>query len=214
MYHSQDKQDEILDKHVFKGYRRGVFVEIGAWDGVCFSNTLFFEQQRKWTGINIEPLADKYADLVNNRPSCTNLNIAVSDTEGEADFLAITGPTGMLSGLEANYDPRHLQRIEKERAEFHTDAKTVKVVVKRLSTVFREHNIRRVHYLSIDAEGSELPIVRSIDYDFTYIDVIGFENNYPDKTKAVIEFLEQKGYKMLPIQSYDVFMIRKGSPFS
>lgn len=214
MYHSQDKQDELLDKHVFKGQRRGIFVEIGAWDGVCFSNTLFFERERKWTGINIEPLQDKYAELVKNRPNCINLNIAVSDIDGTADFLAITGPTSMLSGLQANYDPRHLQRIEKERAEFHTDAKTVTVSVKRLDTVFREHGIQRVHYLSVDAEGSELNILRSIDYEYTYIDVIGFENNYPEKTRACVEFLQQKGYKMLPIQTYDVFMIRKGSPFT
>lgn len=213
MYYSQDKQDELLDTHVFRGYKRGIFVEIGAWDGVCFSNTLFFERERNWTGINIEPLEDKYTDLVKNRPTCTNLCVAINDTDGTADFLAITGPTGMLSGLQANYDPRHLRRIEIERSQFQTDAKTVTVPVRRLDTVFREHSVRRVHYLSIDAEGSEFNILRSIDYSATYIDVIGFENNYPDKTKTVIEFLEQKGYVRLPIHSYDVFMIRKGSPF-
>jgi FkbM family methyltransferase len=213
MYHSQDKQDEILEKYIFRGHRRGIFVEIGAWDGVCFSNTLFFERERKWTGINIEPLEDRYNELVKNRPDSINLRLAVSDVEGEAEFLAIAGPTGMLSGLQANYDPRHLQRIERERAELHTDAKTVMVPVKRLDTIFRENDVRRVHYLSIDAEGSELNILRSIDYDFTYIDVIGFENNYPDKTKTVTDFLEQKGYVIFPAKSYDIFMIRKGSAF-
>lgn len=190
MYYSQDKQDEMLDTYVFKGYNRGVFVEIGAWDGLCFSNTLFFEKERKWNGINIEPLPDKYEQLVKNRPNAINMNVAINDVEGETEFLAISGNTGMLSGIKANYDTRHLQRIEKETTELQTQATTIKVQTRRLDSIFRQHNIQRVHYLSIDAEGSEMNIVRSIDFDFTYIDVIGFENNY------------------------DVFMIRKNSPFA
>ena len=214
MYYSQDKQDEILDTHIFKEYKRGVFVEIGAWDGVCYSNTLFFEKERKWKGINIEPLPDKYEQLTKNRPNAINLNVAVNDVEGETEFLAISGDTGMLSGIKANYDPRHLQRIEKETSELQTEASTIRVQTRRLDSIFREYNLRRVHYLSIDAEGSELNIVRSIDFDFTYIDVIGFESNYAETSKPILEFLESKGYRKFPIRSYDVFMIRVNSPFA
>lgn len=210
MYYSQDKQDEVLDTRVFKGYKRGVFVEIGAWDGVCFSNTLFFEKELGWKGINIEPLPDKYEQLTKNRPNAINLNVAVNDVEGETEFLI----TGMLSGIKTNYDPRHLQRIEKENGKPYTESESIRVKTRRLDSIFREHNVQRVHYLSIDAEGSEINIVRSIDFDFTYIDVIGFENNYNDKTIPVIEYLESKGYRKLPIQSFDVFMVRTNSPFA
>lgn len=214
MHYSQDKQDELLDTLVFLGYKRGVFVEIGAWDGVCFSNTLFFERERKWTGINIEPLPDKYEQLVRNRPNSINLNVAINDVEGETDFLSISGDTGMLSGIAKNYDVRHLRRIEMETTEYNTRATTINVATRRLDSIFREHSIQRVHYLSIDAEGSEMNIVRSIDFGFTYIDVIGFENNYKDTSALIIQFLESKGYKRLPIRSYDVFMIRADSPFA
>lgn len=213
-YYSQDKQDELLETLIFRGYRRGIFVDVGAWDGVCFSNTLFFEKERKWRGINIEPLPDKYEQLVVNRPNAINLNVAISDTEGETEFLAISGNTGMLSGIKSNYDPRHLQRIEKETTELGTETNTIQVKTRRLDSIFREHNIQRVHYLSIDAEGSEMNIVRSIDFDYTYIDVIGFENNYPETSKPILEFLQTKGYKKLPIQSYDIFMVRVNSPFA
>ncbi len=209
-YYSQDKQDELLDTHVFRGYKRGVFVEIGAWDGVCFSNTLFFEKERNWKGINIEPLPDKYEQLVENRPNAINLNVALNDVEGETEFLQ----AGMLSGIKSNYDPRHVQRIEKEMTDAQTETTTIKVKTRRLDSIFREHNVQRVHYLSIDAEGSEMNIVRSIDFDFTYIDVIGVENNYAETTKPILEFLESKGYTKLPIQTYDIFMIRTNSPFA
>lgn len=214
MFHSQDKQDEILEKNVFKGYKRGIFVDVGAWDGVCYSNTLFFEREREWSGIHIEPIQAQYEELVKNRPNAVNLNVAVSDFEGQTEFLSISGDTGMLSGIKSNYDTRHLQRIEKETIQNNTQATTVTVPVRRLDSIFKEHNVQRVHYLSIDAEGSEMQIMRSIDFESTYIDVIGFENNYPDKTKPIIEFLQQKGYIQLPMKSIDIFMIRKNSPFA
>lgn len=34
MYYSQDKQDEFLETTVFKGYKNGYFVDVGAHDGV------------------------------------------------------------------------------------------------------------------------------------------------------------------------------------
>jgi FkbM family methyltransferase len=213
-FYSQSGQDKILDTHVFKGYKRGFFVNIGAWDGVCFDNTLFFERELKWTGINIEPLPDRYQSLVENRPNCKNFNIAVSDRNGDAEFLAITGDTSMLSGIKENYDPRHLDRIARETAALNTEARTISVPVKRLDTLFKEQDVRRVHYMSIDAEGSEMNIIRSIDFNFTYIDVIDFENNYPDKTGPILEFLATKGYKRLPIaHGEDIFMIHNRSPF-
>jgi FkbM family methyltransferase len=213
MFYSQDKQDELLETYVFREHRRGVFVDVGAWDGVTFSNTLFFEKERGWSGIHIEPLKDQYEALVKNRPHSVNLNVAVSDFNGETEFLSIPGPTSMLSGITSNYDPRHIERIALETSALNTQGTTVTVPVRRLDSIFREHNTRRVHYLSIDAEGSEMNIIRSIDFEFTYIDVIGFENNYDDKTRPIIEFLQQKGYIKLPIKSYDVFMVRANSPF-
>ena len=213
VFYGQFKQDEILNTYIFKGYKRGFFVNIGAWDGVCFDNTLFFEKELKWTGINIEPLPDRYTSLTENRPACKNFNIAVSDTNGEAEFLAITGGTGMLSGIKENYDLRHLRRIEKETLQHNEQTKTITVPTKRLDTLFKEHDVRRVHYISIDAEGSEMKIIQSIDFNFTYIDVIQFESNYDDKTLPIIEYLSAKGYVKLPISGDDIFMIHSRSPF-
>lgn len=214
-YYSQHSQDELLDTHVFKGLKKGVFVDVGAWDGVCFSNTLFFEKEREWNGIHIEPLPDRYAELVQNRPKSINLNLAISDSEGQGEFLAISGNTGMLSGLKSNYDERHLQRINQEISESNAEAKTIQVPVRRLDSIFREFNLRRVHYLSIDAEGSEMNILRSIDFTSTFIDVIGFENNYRDQGSDMLEFLKQRGYVRLPIQHpEDVFVVHTSSPFS
>jgi hypothetical protein len=36
------------------------------------------------------------------------------------------------------------------------------------------HNISHIHYLSIDVEGAEFEVIKSINFDKVFIDVIGF----------------------------------------
>ena len=66
VYYSQDKQDEFLEKNVFKGLKNGFFVDIGAHDGKSINNTLYFEENNNWTGINIEPIIQSVVDDYNN----------------------------------------------------------------------------------------------------------------------------------------------------
>ena len=39
MFYSQHKQDEYLEKNIFKGYKNGFFIDIGAHDGKSINNT-------------------------------------------------------------------------------------------------------------------------------------------------------------------------------
>jgi hypothetical protein len=41
----------------------GFFIECGAYDGEIFSNSLFFELKRNWTGLLVEPVKDSFAKL-------------------------------------------------------------------------------------------------------------------------------------------------------
>jgi FkbM family methyltransferase len=212
-FYSQTGQDDFLEKQVFKGYKAGVFVDVGAHDGVTINNTLFFEKEHMWTGINIEPIKNVYDRLVINRPHCINVNCAVSSTDGEAEFICNSGYTEMLSGLKQEYDPRHLQRLNRELKTHGGTMGIINVPTKRLSSLFHEHSLRHVHYLSIDVEGAEDTVIRSIDFDTVFIDVIGFESNYDNSSIKTVEYLKAKGYLSLKKQGADIFMIHKDSPF-
>ena len=50
----QVNQSGIVDE--FLGQKRdGFFIESGAWEGEYLSNTLFFERNRGWKGLLVEP---------------------------------------------------------------------------------------------------------------------------------------------------------------
>src|SRR5205823_12423666 len=98
---SQLGQDKVVDEYL-RGKRNGVFVDIGAYDGVTFSNTLMLENERDWTGICIEPLPDVCAALRKNR-RCICVQACIGNREDrEVDFLAVQSEafrTRMLSGV-------------------------------------------------------------------------------------------------------------------
>jgi FkbM family methyltransferase len=212
-FYSQDNQDYFLEFNVFKGYKNGVFVDVGAHDGVTINNTLYFEKSNGWSGINIEPIPSVYERLVENRPRCVNINCAVDEEEGESEFILNQGYTEMISGLKKHYDERHYKRLEYENSV--TDGKTViqNVKTRRLDTIFKEYDMKHVNYLSIDVEGAELSVIKSIDFDNVFIDVIGFENNYLNTGEKIVLYLESKGYFVIK-RCIDVFMIHRESEFN
>ena len=44
MFYSQHGQDKYLEHNVFKGYKNGVFVDVGAYDGKLINNTLYLKK--------------------------------------------------------------------------------------------------------------------------------------------------------------------------
>ena len=84
---SQYGQDEFLDTFLFKNFKDGFYVDIGAYDGITFSNTHRFNIFHNWNGINIEPLPAVFKKLKQNRNSDINLNIAVTDKKGTQNFI-------------------------------------------------------------------------------------------------------------------------------
>ena len=64
----------------------GIFIELGACDGLICSNTLFFEKYLNFTGILIEPDKKNYDELVKNRPNCKCFNYAIDSEEGTKEF--------------------------------------------------------------------------------------------------------------------------------
>ncbi len=167
-------------------------MDIGAHDGISINNTLFFERNHNWTGINVEPLQDVYNKLIVNRPNSVNLNCAICNTEGISEFICNKGYTEMISGLKDHYDPRHFNRLNRENIQMGSSTEIINVNTRRIESICDEYNVKHINYLSIDVEGAEFDVIKSINFDKVFIDVIGFENNYDDVSIPIIKYLEDK----------------------
>ena len=212
MFYSQDNQDKYLEHNIFKGFKNGIFVDVGAHDGRSMNNTLYFEENSGWKGINVEPIQKVYDRLVINRPNSINLNYAVCNYDGETEFIFNSGYTEMISGIKETFDPRHMVRLENENNAFGSTTEIITVKTKKLETILDEHSISHIHYLSIDVEGAEFEVIKSINFDKVFIDVIGFENNYSDTSIPIVKYLQDRNYIMFH-RSLDIFMINKSSIF-
>lgn len=186
--YSQYEQDVILNNMFFNNKTNGVFIDIGAYDGIEKSNTYAYEVELGWTGVCVEPIAKRYEELIKNR-QCVCVHGVVSDkNQPTVNFCEIEGYSEMLSGILEDYDPRHIQRI------VHEGGKRTKVAYKnyRINDILSDAKITHVDLLDIDTEGNELKILKDIDFDSVFIDVILVECNYD--TAEVKDFLKRKNY--------------------
>ena len=191
-YYSQFQQDKFVYENFFSGSTEGFFVDIGAYDGVSEgSNSLFFEKLG-WTGICIEPLREQFELLKQNR-SCECYNCAISDKDGSAYFLnIITGPK-TLSLLVDNFKAEEIQNFENILKLNNNQYEKILVDTRLFSSIVKDK--RKVNYLSIDVEGAELSVLKTIDFNYYDIEVLTIENN--NNTSDIKNFFADKPYTMV-----------------
>lgn len=190
---SQHGQDLFVYEMFFKNRDSpGYFVDIGAYDGMTYSNSLFFERHLGWPGICIEPLPLAFQALRANRKAIC-LNCAVADQDGVAKFADVDMPNygKMYSGLSTEFDPRHAAIIKAHA----TAVRVIEVPTRRLAQILDEHGVRAIDYLSVDTEGGELKILMNIDLKAYDVRVISVENNY--RELAIPGYLMGLGYRWI-----------------
>jgi FkbM family methyltransferase len=199
-YYSQYGQDRFLDRAIFNKKRNGYFIDIGAHDGVAYSNSFFFEKERGWRGICFEPNPNVFSKLKANR-KCDVRNECVSNKTGKVSFMVVSGWAEMLSGIVENYDQRHLKRIDAsvekhggEKAYF--DVECIRLDQINLPT--------EIDYINIDVEGSELKVLEGIDFDTSLVKVLTIENNY--NSAEIGEFMLNRGYKKLRVLGDEIYV--------
>lgn len=208
-YFSQFGQDEFLHKYVFKDKRIGFFVDIGAHDGISYSNTYFLEKELGWHGICIEPQKIQFLKLQKNR-SAACLQCCIFDTDGETEFLQAEGEgiVNMFSGIAGTYPQEQLAILDNEIKHANGKINKIRMKTRSLNSICREHKINHIDLLAIDTEGSEKKIIEAIDFEKISIDVIVVENNDVNDN-SIKKYLNEHGYihiKRLWID--DVFCVK------
>ncbi len=202
-YYSQFEQDRFLDEVFFAKKTGGFFVDVGAHDGISYSNSAFFEFHRKWTGICVEPNPRVFEKLRSARSvRCENCGLGA--VSGVLRFTSISGYAEMLSGFTDFYANEHKERIARELQKHGGTATELSIAVKPLFELLDRNQV--IDFMSIDTEGNELDVLRGIDFERQQIRVFVIENNYFDN--RVSEFLEKHNYlKVFSLDTDEVFVL-------
>ncbi|WP_118135393.1 FkbM family methyltransferase [Oceanicella sp. SM1341] len=203
-YFSQAGQDEFLDRAVFRRKRGGVFVEVGAYDGITGSNTAFFEAFRGWSGLLVEAAPHLHAEVQRNRASPC-LNLAVAAAEGEADFLDIRRGYLQMGGLVETMGAQARAAIE---ADSRTRAEVIRVPTRPLAAILDEAGLRRIDYLSIDIEGGEEAVLAAFPFERFEITAWSIEVN--EASPAIDALMERAGYRLATHIGVDQIWLRRG----
>jgi len=192
-YKSKHLQDKFIVNY-FKGKRNGVFIDIGAHDGESLSNTYILEKEFGWNGICIEPMPHEYQKLIECR-NCKTYNCAIYDKNGIEKFTMVQsdGYPDMLSGITKDITFKHMNGILSESERLKAPLKIIDVETRVLNEILEENNIYHIDVLSIDTEGAELKILKSIDYNKFFIDLIIYENG--ENTNKIRDFLKSSGFR-------------------
>jgi FkbM family methyltransferase len=197
-YYSEYGQDLWLAEGVFRGKRDGVFVEMGALDGIFHSNTLHFEREMGWDGLLIEPHPLLWPRLVASERSCQKMQAAISDKTAWTDFV-MSGVPGW-SGLYEFFEPEHRTRLDQAMSKL-TQVPTV-----TLAQALVAADLVHIDYLSVDVEGAELPILSVFPFEDFDVDVFGIENNFGNE--AIARLMVSNGYAKIGRVGVDDFYRR------
>ena len=212
-FYGQMGQDKFLETAVFQGLEGGIFVDVGAHDGESFSNTYFFEKERGWKGICVEPIPSVFEKLKTLRTKSACYEVAIDSDEADKTFLVGKGYPEMFSVLSNHLDPRHYTRIQNETRDNGGHLESIQVKTKRLDSLLKEQGISHVNYLSIDVEGAEFGVLESIDFTSTTFDIIEVECNYDDLENKYDAFFEHNGFVRLLNLDWDIMYIHKDSNY-
>jgi FkbM family methyltransferase len=205
--YSQCGEDLILD-HIFevRDITNPSYIDIGAHHPYFLNNTAIF-YARGCRGINIEPDPELFKKFVESRKHDTNLNVGIAPKAGELTFYMLDAPTlNTFSKKDAQMFEKMGQKI--------VNTKKIKVIP--IKSVIEQYlGDKAPDFMSLDAEGMDYDILRSIDFKQFKPLVICVEtveyttNGTGTKDAKLINLLKDNGYEPYADTKINTIFIRK-----
>ena len=169
--------------------RGGTFLELGANNGFA-SNTRYLESCLGWTGLLIEGHPKTFHALNTTRPHSLLLASAVCAEHGYAAYSNRSGPT---AGILAHMSRAHMSR-------WRIGAKgTLAVPCGPLGDWLELLRMHEIDFFSLDVEGAELSVLRTIDWSRLSLGIIIIEcarnGCLSDSDQQVEQLLTSKGLR-------------------
>ena len=174
-------------------------MEIGAFNGISESISLRFEKDLNWTGLLIEPNPLHFKYLKRNRPQNICLNYICLSEEHINKKLYIKN-LNLMSYIvdernELLFTDYPIKRINNMAKEAKLgNFKTYECKVEILENIFKRHNIKAIDLAIIDVEGSEIELLKGINFkeiNINYFCIESYNINELEK------FMSKKNYEFI-----------------
>lgn len=194
--YSQSGEDLIAD-YFFEsiGIKQPSYIDIGANQPIKGNNTyLFYLKGSK--GICIEPDISLIPSLKKARVRDIILNMGVSVTvAAQADFYFFDGHYNAWNTFSK-------EDADKKSKESGIAYRQSKVQLETVESIVDKHTFQNVNFISLDVEGLDLAILKSIDFnkirpELLCVETIEFSlNNNLNKNQEIISYMLTQGYRV------------------
>ena len=203
-----------MNTYFFKDKRNGTYIELGALDGVLYSNTKFFQDYLGWKGILIEPHPDKFRLLRANRPQDFLFNDVVSNITEKINFRYFVEQHAACSGIENTLSKHHFDAYYDNPTKRHLPQRNIYLKPKTLTEIVKQTGVTHVDFLSLDVEGHEYEVLQSWDFsipiDLILIETLGVQ---PDRDAMCRDLLIGNGYKFHSKHRHNEVYVSQDSTF-
>tara|TARA_B110000971_G_scaffold83110_1_gene85176 strand:- start:261 stop:851 length:591 start_codon:yes stop_codon:yes gene_type:complete len=179
----------------FKNKKNGFYVDIGAYHP--FKGSLTQTLYRKgWSGINID-ISKTSVDLFKiARPKDININCAIGKITEETKFFQNSKMNQQNSLIRQNSN-----QVE------------VKIKCYKLNDILTSNKIEKVDYINIDTEGTELDVLKGLDFKKIKPSLLTIEDNHfdldSDSKKKKKNYMKNQGYVQINNIGVTMFFIKR-----
>lgn len=195
--YAQQFEDVLLER-VFKERQIGSYIDIGAHSPVVDSVTARF-YARGWSGVNVEPLPWRHAELVRTRPRDVNLRVLCGENGEPVEFIARRSADGLSS----------LIHLPDEGGE------PISCKVHSLASICENHAPEAIDFLKVDVEGMESSVLRSNDWSRFRPTIVLVEATHPNTTELSCgewePFLLSQNYRLAAFDGLNRYYIEGAS---
>jgi len=163
-----------------------VLFEVGAYDGLTYSNTFALEQFHGCKCVLVEPSPVNVKRIYVNRPNASIHQLAIMANFGVCAFVG----DAPVSGIQSELSDYYIQTWSLETSRKY------KVLTAPLSVVMEIEQVEYIDFISIDVQGAEFFVLCSMDWKVPVGTIcIELEGQRPEYDEACRGILKGLGFQ-------------------
>jgi FkbM family methyltransferase len=195
---AQQGEDLIVDNLLeVIGVKTRTYLDVGAYDPVLHSNT-YLMYSRGGHGVLVEPNPAMTSRLERVRPRDRTLNVGIGLRRERytADYYIIGGPS---KGLLNTFSKEDAELAQQKSGGTQFIERVIPMPLENINTIMEQQLGGAPNFLSIDTEGMDLDILKTMDFERYRPDVVCVETlqlTTDHVEMDIVRFMESKRYSV------------------